>query len=489
MSDPVELELKLECAPDDRKRLASTAPLASVAGTTRRLVSTYFDTPERDLRRAGYSLRVRRDGRKRIQTIKADGAGAAGLFARPEWEGSITGDVPMFDATCAPLVAALGPATLARIGAIFVTNVRRTLWVIDYAGAGIEVALDDGEIRAGERIERVCELELELRDGDPQALFDLARALNEDVPLRLAVRSKADRGYACADETAAGPVTGEPIALDAAGNAGDAFRAIARAGIRQFRHNEALLLRTGAPEPLHQARVGLRRLRSAFSLFKPLLADDRRAAPLRAELRWLATKLGDVRNIDVLIARCEGEGHDALVAARARAFDQACTALVSSRCRRLMIDLAEWLELGAWRVAPAHPARGHQAVIPFTRALLESQRRRFKRRSKGLAHLGAARRHRVRIEAKKLRYATEFFAALYTGGKARRRHKAFLAALDRLQDLLGDLNDLVVGTALLTTLGIDVTLPKSGKHRRRRLLERAEAACDALLRARRYWRG
>lgn len=488
MSDPMELELKLEFAPDDRQRLEAMLPPASRAPTTRRLVSTYFDTPGQDLRRAGYSLRVRRDGRRRIQTFKADGGGFAGLFARPEWECPVAGDVPLFDENCAPLAAMLGAGALARIGPVFVTDVRRTSWMIDYAGARIEVALDDGEIRAGACIERLCELELELSAGPPRALFDLARALNEAVPLRLGVRSKADRGYACVDGNPTGRAMAEPLALDPEGDAGDAFRVIAGAGIRQFRRNEALLLATAAAEPLHQARVGLRRLRSAFSLFGPLLAADRRAGQLRAELRWLAAKLGDVRNLDVLIARCADAAGDELFAARTRAFEQARAALASTRCRRLMIDLAAWLELGDWRVAPAHPARLHAALEPFARALLESQRRRLKHHGKGLARLAPRRRHRVRIEVKKLRYATEFFTVLYADGKARRRHRAFLAALDRLQDLLGELNDLAVGAALLARLGSDMKLPKSGRHRRRRLLDGAEDACDALLRAKRYWR-
>ena len=97
-------------------------------------------------------------------------------------------------------------------------------------------------------------------------------------------------------------------------------------------------------------------------------------------------------------------------------------------------------------------------------------------------------RHEVRIAAKKLRYAAEFFGSLYTGGKACRQHRRFLDAIETLQDLLGELNDMVTGPDVLAKLGIDATLPHSGKRRRKRLLEMAEEAHDALMKAKRFWR-
>lgn len=483
----LELELKLEFDPADRERLESALPLKAADVETSRLVSTYFDTPAEDLRDAGWSLRVRRQGRRRTQTLKAAGTPAAGMFARTEYERPVKGDRPQLDDESGPLALEVGAGLLDRIAPVFVTDVQRTVRRIDGAGANIELAVDDGEVRAGRRAERLSEVELELRGGAPQAMFDLARQLNEQAPLRLGVRSKAERGYALAAGAPRAATKAEPVRLDPDGHAGDAFRAIARACMRHFRLNEALLLESGEAEPLHQARVGLRRLRCAFSLYKPLLADDGTAGLLRAELRWLAAALGEVRNLDVLIPRCTGVARDRLAAARDRTFDHVRAELASARTRLLMIDLTEWLALGAWRTRPADPLRLHRHVLPFARDLLDARRDRLRRRGKGLAGLDDAHRHKVRIEAKKLRYAAEFFGSLFTDGKARRRHQRFLDAIETLQDRLGELNDLVVGPGVLAKFGIDATMPRSGKNRRRRLRDKAEAACDALIKAKCFW--
>jgi hypothetical protein len=165
MADPLELELKLEFDPADRERLESARPLKSAHGETHRLVSTYFDTPARDLLKAGYSLRVRRIGRRRVQTVKAAGDPSAGLFVRPEWERPVKGDAPLLDGESGPLVQEIGAKKLDRIEPIFVTDVKRTTFRIDLAGAKIELAIDDGEVRAGGRAEPIAEVELELRGG------------------------------------------------------------------------------------------------------------------------------------------------------------------------------------------------------------------------------------------------------------------------------------------------------------------------------------
>ena len=80
--DNREVELKLEFDPADRALLADAPLFAGRKGQAAHLVATYFDTPALDLHRAGFSLRVRRKGRAHVQTIKADGGRAAGLFAR-----------------------------------------------------------------------------------------------------------------------------------------------------------------------------------------------------------------------------------------------------------------------------------------------------------------------------------------------------------------------------------------------------------------------
>ena len=486
MKGPVELELKLEFALADRQRLEA-APLFSTADRAcDRFVSTYFDTPDGDLHAAGYSLRVRRCGEERVQTIKSDNGSAAGLFARPEWERRIDGDTPVLDGDSGPLAEMVGAGALDRIAPLFETDVERTSFEVDGHGASLEIALDAGEVRAGDRAEPVSELELELRGGTPQALFDLARLLDDQVPLRLGVRSKSERGYALLAGETPGPVKAHPIALDPNGDAAGAFRAIAMACIRQFRLNEALLLQTGSADSLHQARVGLRRLRSAFSLYKDLLADDGQAELLKSEARWIAAELGEVRNIDVLVERCDGEVRERLEAARARTFEHVRGELASARTRLLMIDLVEWLSLGAWCSRPADPSRIHAPVLPFARDLLEKRRKRLKRRGRGLARLDDAHRHEVRIEAKKLRYAAEFFASLCTTKKARREQESFVESLKTLQDRLGELNDLVVSPEVLARLGIDAKLAKGEK--RKRLLAKAEKAHRKLMDEKRFWR-
>ncbi|MCW3846006.1 CHAD domain-containing protein [Sphingomonas sp. LB-2] len=484
--DPREIELKFDYDGLDRDRLLAALGALSRAGSAHQLVSTYFDTPARDIGRAGYTLRVRRDGGRRIQTVKAVTADA-GLFQRGEWEHPVRGDVPRLDHHSGPLAEVLDAAVLGRIAPVFVTDVRRTLFRFDDAGSAFDVAVDDGEVRTAGGAERLCEVELELRCGTPRVLFDLARSLNEQVPLRLGVRSKAERGFALADDERPDAFKAEPIQLDPESDAADAFGAIARACIRQFRLNETRLLETGAAEALHQARVGLRRLRSAFTIHASLLSHDPRTDLLRAELRWLAAELGEVRNIDVLIPRVGQEAGAMLRMERDRLFEHVRAELAGARTRLLMIDLTEWLTAGAWRTEPAHPARLHREVGAFARNVLEKRCGRLRRRGEGLSKMDREHWHRVRIEAKKLRYASEFFVSLYTGDRDRRRHKHFLQALEALQDQLGELNDLVVGPQLLAKLGIDAELPNAGKHAVSGLLDRADNAFRALLRTKHFW--
>jgi len=69
-----------------------------------------------------------------------------------------------------------------------------------------------------------------------------------------------------------------------------------------------------------------------------------------------------------------------------------------------------------------------------------------------LTRLDARRRHKLRIQAKKVRYASEFFAGLFPGKKASKRREKFLSALEDVQDCLGDLNDIAVHEDRITAI-------------------------------------
>lgn len=485
---PLEVELKLEIDPDDAARFADAPVLAGLAGEPQDLLSTYFDTPDEDLRRKGYGLRIRRKGGKRIQTVKAEGEGAAGLFVRPEWECEVTGDRPVLHANAGPLAELFSSEVLAALQPMFETRVTRTVFEPVIEGAAIELALDIGEAVAGPRRAQLSEVEMELKSGSPRALFDLARQIDGHVALRLGVRSKSEVGYGLSTDEAPRAVKAEPIVLDRQGDARDAFAAIAHSCIRQFRLNEGRVMTTGGAGSVHQARVGLRRLRSAFSLFQPLLKDDARAELLKLELKWLAVELGEVRNLDVLIPRMAEGVRGQLEVARERALEHVRVSLASARTRLLMIDLAEWLAIGDWRVDPSDPAIASRLAPYFAADVLDRHRRKIRKRGKHLAKIDDEHRHEVRIEGKKLRYAAEFFGSLYPGKKARRRHRDFISAIEDLQDVLGELNDFVTGPEVLARLGLDATLPSPSKRERRRMLEGAEESLDTLLDVKRFWR-
>ena len=79
-----EIELKLELNPDDASALEASE-LFGEDSKVSQLRSTYFDTADHCVKQAGFSLRIRQIGRARVETVKANGTNAAGLFARPEW--------------------------------------------------------------------------------------------------------------------------------------------------------------------------------------------------------------------------------------------------------------------------------------------------------------------------------------------------------------------------------------------------------------------
>ena len=461
---PKEVEIKLEVEPSALSRLAHIPLVQGCAARHTQEVSVYFDTDEQSVRNAGLTLRVRRIGDRHIQTIKSTANG--NLFERDEWESEIEGGVP--DLRMARDTA-LGPLIRDRFGRrlrpVFETRVRRSVYPLVDDKRAIALTVDQGDIAAGDRSEPLCEIELELERGEPTELFEVARTLARALPVQLALKSKSQRGYELLDDKPPVAVKAVAAKLTAGMTACDGFAAIGRAGLKQIVANVPALQR-GDPEGVHQMRIGLRRLRAAMALFRDLLGDKQTTA-IKAELKWLTGELAAARDLEVLIKNVVAPLKDRpipldgmsrlsreLSEKRAVALERAQAAVDSARFRALALEVAAWLETGRWTDPRSERVRalGDAPVEQVAVAELKRRRKKIRKGGKALDRLDAASRHRLRIQAKKVRYATEFFAPLFPGKRASKRRKKFLLALQALQDSLGDLHDIVVHEDLMRAM-------------------------------------
>lgn len=461
--DGNEIELKLAVAPQALARLKRLPVLRehrSGRARIKTLRSVYYDTPDHDLAAAGITVRLRHGERGIVQTVKTAGSRASGLFARKEWECGVAGDgLDLGPLRATGLEPLRDDAILGALVPIFATHIRRS--VHDLAGKDrrgedwrVEVAIDVGEVRVGPQSQPICEVELELKAGAPHHLFILAHRMAEAVPVHLLTLSKSDRGYDLAAGRAATAVKSRPVSLDRNHSVAEAFRAIARNCLHHLLANQQALLESGNGEAVHQMRVALRRLRSAFKIFRPLVAGPQ-LAPLREGMRWLLAQLGPARDAEVFLSEIiapvvrhhpdqagltalhdywQKQCADDLAAARA--------AVADSRFALLLLDLGAWVEAGDWSQAEL----GRQPLAPFARHVLKRLARKLRTAGgKKLSQLSPPALHQVRIRGKQLRYAAEFFAPLY--GKAVTRE--MLPALGRLQDCLGEINDIAVAVPRL----------------------------------------
>jgi triphosphatase len=420
---PVETEIKLDLPSSETPRLDKLAPLRRVRSAKRATeVSVYFDTDKFALRKNGAMFRIRRVGRHHIQTIKAPGQG---LLDRAELETELRGSKPDFGAA---RHTALQPLLKLRrkLRPVFETRVRRTTYPLRVKKSQIEVTLDRGRIDTGDSTRPLCEVEIEFKNGDKAELFKIARAIARATSAELAAKSKAERGYEMLDGDDHAPAKADAVSLAGDTNARDAFRLIASSCVRQIVVNKPALL-AGNPEGLHQMRVGLRRLRAAISLFSDILEQDE-ADAIKSELKWLTEQLGRAREFQVFMSRVvepARRNHARLIGMRRLSRDlaeqrrsseeQARSAVESERFRRLLLTLATWLEIGGWR----HPhdgllrERGDMPIATFAAALLRRRSKKIRKRGRLLTKLDQYRRHKLRIQVKKLRYAAEFFETVF----------------------------------------------------------------------------
>ena len=482
--------------------------LAAGASAARsKLVSTYYDTEDRALARQGSVLRVRRDNGHFIQTVKSAGAPGSTPLARGEWEDAIAGERP--DPGAAESGRFLTADIADRVAPVFQTEVTRLVTDLSPApGTHIEAAIDRGTIRApGKKPgERISEIELELKSGPVTALYDVALRLLAEAPVRLEWRSKAERGYRLAAGHPIAPAArADPLALDPGLSAEEALQRIGRVCLEQILRNESAIF-AGRADGIHQMRVAVRRLRAVLSAFRKLLPSEQRHWA-SDELRWLANALGEARNLDVFEGAVVRPAREALpdvaalrvLTAAARQRRQAAYAAVrqtirSPRYTALLLGLMRWFDGRGWR--DGEPARVlEQPIGNIAAPLLDKLRRAAKRRGKGFARQSAEARHKLRIALKKLRYTSEVLSGLYEAQAVEK----FTARLKRLQDDLGDANDVRAARDIVAQLarGKDgATIARAGRivlawHHHRLVARQPKTRKDLrrLLAADPFWRG
>ena len=305
-----ELELKLELTRDELRRVRSHPALGDLAvgePVTRTVRSIYFDTPDHRLRALGISLRLRSDGESWKQTVKAGTGVEHGVSNPIEAETVVEQPEPDLDRIGNRKIRRKVEKAVARsiLEPVFETVVERTTRQLHSGEGELELALDEGTVRAGAAENALCEAELELKSGAPECLLETAAKLFGSAPVRFSESSKAERGYSLALGRTNGHAHVEPQRgvlpeLHAEQTCAEAFGLIVRSAADQIVANRRAVLETVDPAAAHQLRIGLRRLRSALRAFRPL-HDTPALRELEGHAQALARTVGELRDADVLI--------------------------------------------------------------------------------------------------------------------------------------------------------------------------------------------
>ncbi len=458
-------EMRLKVAASALPRLQSHPLLRALTqGRPQTLAAscTFFDTADRELARRGLALRLRSSGRGYAQCLEERDAPASDPFARRPGESRLAEARPDPTRIADPSLRGRLAEPGRELRPVAEVVVRRTRRVLEEDEARIELVLDVGEIRAEERRQPVQELRLTLLQGAVRMLHRLALELQEDVPLHLEARPLRERAEAFATGERPAPARAGRLAIRPDASVDDLLAALIWSGLQQVLANEAPAREGVDPEGVHQLRVGVRRLRATLALFGRML-PERESALLKTELRWLGSSLGLARDVDVFLEdliepvtlrfpdvpglkRLRDEAQEL----RDEAYAQVRAALESPRQARLGLILHRWWAERAWRDQRLSPesARLFAPAGAEVARLLGKRHRRALRLGRDVAALSIAEKHVLRIQLKKLRYASDAARSLFP----RRRAERYASRLADLQDVLGHLNDVAAAESLLARI-------------------------------------
>jgi inorganic triphosphatase YgiF len=456
----IETELKLRIAPEHLERLKRHPFLRSIScgrALSRKLYSVYFDTPDLQLNQQKMALRLRRVGSQWLQTLKGGGRVQAGLHQRNEWEMPVASEKLDFAALEAVGATPLSELVRKKVKPLFITDFTRSIRLVKFEGATIEIGLDIGEIRSGKSRHPISELELELKSGNPLQLFRLALALLDIVPLEIETFSKAEYGYRLKFPIKPVVHKAQLLNIDARIPAKDAFQRMVWSCLFHLQANVPGAISITEDEYLHQVRVALRRLRVVLDMAAKFHADEELDS-LSHHVAEIGAELGRSREWDVFVSEILPSisgGGDLDTRLRTLADESQKHRLLSHQrvesvlrtvdFQRTLLRFGAWMNGAYWK-----HFSNNDNLVHYSEIILQGYTQKILKRGKSIQEDADSKQlHKLRIACKNFRYSLEFLGALSGLNSNTNLTKSLL----KLQDILGKLNDNAVALHLLEELG------------------------------------
>lgn len=417
------------------------------------LQAKYYDTPDRLLAQHGIAIRLRQEGGKNeerwVQTFKAAAQSHLHRIEEDIDLGQCAQD-PELDLSLYQhnktvkrlLDKVLGKSPQALV-LQFQTNVQRRYYVLNIEDSHIEVCFDDGEVRTPDASSRICEVEFELKQGSVQHLIELAKSWGNQYGLWLDVRSKAERGSLLAiGKTVSPAVRATNVVLSPDMSAEQVLQSITANCLNHLLPNSSAIAGGVADaDHIHQARIAMRRLRSALKHFGHWSTQvdphwQERIAQLFRQLG--ATRDSDVINAEIIPALKLIGAPELNLPSIDQDSAQLSTVFTQTGSVNLLLDLLRFAH------ADDQPAAKQQKLNQKIAASLQHLHQRIIINAKHFSSLDIEARHRTRKQVKQLRYLIEFISSIYP----QKQVKSFLKQLQPVQDCLGLYNDMVVAEAL-----------------------------------------
>jgi inorganic triphosphatase YgiF len=447
----IEIELKLQLDAKTARALVKHPLLANQKPQTALLLNTYYDTPKLSLHKRLIAVRYRKKGEQWLCTVKTAEPSSGGLSQRGEWETPAAPGSFDFSHVDNDRLRKFLEKRKEKLEAVFTTDFKRQTWDIAFGESQIELALDRGKIESCGRQEKICEIELELLAGKTADLFGLALELQKTLHLRPSIPSKAERGYNLFLNRPLTPFHAQPVSINKKMTPIEAFRIIALNCLEQFQRNEAGILASDDPEFVHQARIAIRRLRSAIQLFRGNLPLDTTPITL-SRWRLIARQLGEARDWNVLLTET--------VPALQRSLPANCIDLIQLRSDALEKFNASMKALrsslqdfsGAELEFTSEIIRGNSYSNVRLNKILEKKLCNLWNHARllysRLRKLSSSERHHFRVKLKQLRYGCSFLPSSTPQSLSPKKLKNVIL----LQEILGKQNDLVNAERLISEL-------------------------------------